>query len=120
MIWALPPVTTKLVRPTVDRLVLAWFSVIVPVRLTVPPVCTMLPRLLALKASPRLSTPPETAMPLPTVAVLVHEPTPEMVSRCTAPALTLMLPVFARLPRYQFLPAAFAFSVPWKLIASSE
>ena len=119
MISALP-VTTRLVRPTVDRLVLAWFSVIVPVRFTTPlPLCTILPSALALKASPRFRMPPDTAMPLVTAPVFVQVPVPETVSRYTVPLLTLMLPVLLTLPRYQALPVTLALNTPWKLMVSS-
>ena len=113
MISAPPPVTTRLVRPTVDRLVLAWFSVIAPVRFTTPlPLCTMLPRVLALKASPRFRMPPDTAMPLVTAPVFIQVLVPEAVSRYTVPLLTLMLPVLLTLPRYQVLPVTLALSTP--------
>ena len=121
MISAPPPVTTRLVRPTVDRLVLAWFSVIAPVRFTTPlPLCTILPSALALKASPRFRMPPDTAMPLVTAPVFVQVPVPETAARCTVPLLTLMLPVLLMPPRYQVLPETLAFSTPWKLIVSSS
>ena len=91
----------------------------VPVRLTVPAVRVILPIAVVVKSSPRLSAPPERAMPLPTAPVFVQLPVPDTVSRCTVPLLMLMLPVLLKLPRYQVLPETLALSTPWKSIVSS-